>query len=96
MARIGEAAAHFLEVTLSQNEIIGVSSWSQTIFKMVENIHPLKGAKARYIVQTLGGMGDPSVQTHATQITTGWRGSPRPNRSCCRCRASPHRGKPSF
>ena len=70
MARIGEAAAHFLEVTLSQNEIIGVSSWSQTIFKMVENIHPLKGAKARYIVQTLGGMGDPSVQTHATQITT--------------------------
>ncbi|PZR47412.1 MAG: DNA-binding transcriptional regulator, partial [Stutzerimonas stutzeri] len=53
-----------------QNEIIGVSSWSQTIFKMVENIHPLKGAKARYIVQTLGGMGDPSVQTHATQITT--------------------------
>ncbi len=45
MARIGEAAAHFLEVTLSQNEIIGVSSWSQTIFKMVENIHPLKARR---------------------------------------------------
>ena len=28
MARIGEAAAHFLEVTLQQDEIIGVSSWS--------------------------------------------------------------------
>lgn len=70
MARIGEAAAHFLEVTLSQGEIIGVSSWSQTIFKMVENIHPLKAAKAKYVVQTLGGMGDPSVQTHATQLTT--------------------------
>jgi DNA-binding transcriptional regulator LsrR (DeoR family) len=70
MARIGEAAAHLLEVTLSQGEIIGVSSWSQTIFKMVENIHPQKSAQARYIVQTLGGMGDPSVQTHATQLTT--------------------------
>lgn len=70
MARIGEAAAHFLEVTLAPGEIIGVSSWSQTILRMVDNIHPLKAAKARYVVQTLGGMGDPSVQTHATQLTT--------------------------
>lgn len=69
MARIGEAAAHFLEVTVQQDEIIGVSSWSQTILRMVDNIHPMKGAKARYIVQTLGGMGDPSVQAHATQLT---------------------------
>ncbi|MBB3387046.1 MULTISPECIES: sugar-binding transcriptional regulator [unclassified Rhizobium] len=70
MARIGEAAAHLLELTLSPGEIIGVSSWSQTIFKMVENIHPQKSARAKYVVQTLGGMGDPSVQTHATQLTT--------------------------
>ncbi|SOC82883.1 transcriptional regulator [Ensifer adhaerens] len=69
MARIGEAAAHFLEVTLQQDEIIGVSSWSQTILKMVDNIHPMKGAKAKYVVQILGGMGDASVQTHATQLT---------------------------
>ncbi|MGR9484242.1 sugar-binding transcriptional regulator [Rhizobium leguminosarum] len=70
MARIGEASAHLLEVTLAPGEIIGVSSWSQTISKMVENIHPLKSAQAKYVVQTLGGMGDPSVQTHATQLTT--------------------------
>ncbi|MBY5459929.1 sugar-binding transcriptional regulator [Rhizobium leguminosarum] len=70
MARIGEAAAHLLEVTLAPGEIVGVSSWSQTISKMVENIHPLKSAQAKYVVQTLGGMGDPSVQTHATQLTT--------------------------
>ncbi|WP_105381541.1 sugar-binding transcriptional regulator [Neorhizobium alkalisoli] len=70
MARIGEAAAHLLEVTLAPGEIIGVSSWSQTIFKMVENIHPQKSAQAKFVVQTLGGMGDPSVQTHATQLTT--------------------------
>ncbi|QEN85073.1 sugar-binding transcriptional regulator [Labrys sp. KNU-23] len=70
MARIGEAAAHFLEITLKQDEIIGVSSWSETILRMVDNIHPLKGTKAKYVVQMLGGMGDPSVQTHATQLTT--------------------------
>ncbi|MCP8896537.1 sugar-binding transcriptional regulator [Shinella daejeonensis] len=68
MARIGEAAAHFLEITLQQGEIVGVSSWSQTILRMVDNIHPLKSAKAKYIVQILGGMGDASVQTHATQL----------------------------
>lgn len=70
MARIGEAAAHFLEATLRNDEVIGVSSWSETILKMVENIHPMKSGKARYVVQTLGGMGDPTVQTHANQLTT--------------------------
>ncbi len=69
MARIGEAAAHFLEATLQQDEIIGVSSWSQTLLRMVDNIHPFRNAKAKYIVQILGGMGDASVQTHATELT---------------------------
>jgi DNA-binding transcriptional regulator LsrR (DeoR family) len=70
MARIGEAAAHFLETTLQTDEIIGVSSWSETILKMVDNIHPMKAGKARYVVQTLGGIGDPTVQIHANQLTT--------------------------
>ena len=69
MARIGEAAAHFLEVTLKQDEIVGVSSWSQTILRMVDNIHPLKNAKAKYIVQILCGIGDATVHTHGTQQT---------------------------
>lgn len=70
MSRIGEAAAHFLEATLQKGEIIGVSSWSETILRMVDNIHPMKSAGAKCVVQTLGGMGDPAVQTHATQLTT--------------------------
>lgn len=70
MARIGEAAAHFFEVTVQPGEIVGVSSWSETILRMVDNIHPLKGAKAKFVVQMLGGMGDPSVQAHATQLIT--------------------------
>lgn len=70
MSRIGEAAAHFLEATLQKDEVIGVSSWSETILRMVDNIHPMKSGGAKYVVQTLGGMGDPAVQTHATQLTT--------------------------
>ncbi len=70
MARIGEAAAHFLEMTIQQDEVIGVSSWSQTILRMVDNIHPFKNAKARHVVQILGGMGDMSVQADATELTT--------------------------
>lgn len=69
MARIGEAAAHFVEATLQTDEIIGVSSWSETILRMVQNIHPMKSGKAKSVVQMLGGMGNPTVQMHANQLT---------------------------
>jgi DNA-binding transcriptional regulator LsrR (DeoR family) len=70
MARIGEAAAFFVEATLQADEIIGVSSWSETILQMVQNIHPMKSGKAKYVVQMLGGMGNPTVQMHANQLVT--------------------------
>jgi len=70
MARIGEAAAHFLETTIQNDEIIGISSWSQTILKMIDNVHPMAQGKAKAVVQTLGGIGNPNVQKHATQVTT--------------------------
>ncbi len=70
MDRIGEAAAHFFEATLQRGEVVGVSSWSETILRMVDNVHPMRSGKARYVVQTLGGMGNPAVQAHATQLTT--------------------------
>lgn len=70
ISRIGEAAAHFLETTLQPAEIIGISSWSQTIVKMIDNVHPMNQGKAKAVVQTLGGIGNPNVQKHATQVTT--------------------------
>lgn len=69
-SRIGEAAAHFLETTIQNNEIIGISSWSQTIVKMIDNVHPMAQGKGKAVVQTLGGIGNPNVQKHATQVTT--------------------------
>jgi len=36
---------------------------------MVDAIHPMKRPRAERVVQILGGLGDPSVQSHATQLT---------------------------
>lgn len=70
MSRIGEAAAHYLETTIQDDEVIGISSWSQTILKMVDNVHPMTHGKAKAVVQTLGGIGNPNVQKHAMQLTS--------------------------
>jgi DNA-binding transcriptional regulator LsrR (DeoR family) len=69
LARIGEAAAHYVETTLERDEIIGISSWSESLLRMVDNIHPIKPPAADKVVQILGGMGNPSVQAHATNLT---------------------------
>jgi DNA-binding transcriptional regulator LsrR (DeoR family) len=70
MARIGEAAAHLLETTLSDGEIIGISPWSQTILKMIDNLRPVSQRRARTVIQMLGGRGNPNVQKHATHLVT--------------------------
>lgn len=69
LARIGEAAAHYVESTLHDGEVIGISSWSESLLRTVDNIHPLKRIAAKAVVQILGGMGDPSVQAHANHLT---------------------------
>ena len=38
---IGMAAAFYLETTLKQGEVIGISSWSATILAMVDAMHPV-------------------------------------------------------
>lgn len=53
---IGSSAAHYMQTTLQANELIGVSSWSETIRAMVDNMHPLPG-KAKGVIQILGGVG---------------------------------------
>lgn len=70
MSRIGEAAAYFLESTIQSDEVIGISSWSETILRMIDNVHPMAPGTASAVVQTLGGQGNPNVQKHATHVTT--------------------------
>jgi len=70
LSAIGAAAAHYLEATLNEGEVIGISSWSASLLRMVDAIHPIKRPRAERVVQILGGIGNPSVQSHATQLTT--------------------------
>jgi DNA-binding transcriptional regulator LsrR (DeoR family) len=70
LSAIGAAAAHYFETTLREGDVIGISSWSVSLLRMVDAIHPLKRPRAERVVQILGGVGNPSVQSHATQLTT--------------------------
>jgi DNA-binding transcriptional regulator LsrR (DeoR family) len=70
LSAIGAAAAHYFETTMSEGDVIGISSWSASLLRMVDSIHPTKRSHAERVVQILGGLGDPSVQSHATQLTT--------------------------
>lgn len=66
---IGAAAAYYLETTLKQGDVIGISSWSATLLAMVNAMHMLAGQTKTEVVQILGGIGSPSVEHHATQLT---------------------------
>ncbi len=54
---IGSAAAHYLEIRLRANELIGISSWSGTICAMVSALHPLN-VPCKGVIQLLGGVSD--------------------------------------
>ncbi len=66
---IGAAAAAYVETTVQADELIGISSWSETLLSMVDNMHPQPRPAAQGVVQLLGGMGNPAVEKHATHLT---------------------------
>ena len=70
MSAIGAAAAYYFETTLGDGDVIGISSWSVSLLRMVDAIHPMRRPRAERVVQILGGIGNPGVQSHATQLTT--------------------------
>jgi DNA-binding transcriptional regulator LsrR (DeoR family) len=66
---LGAAAAFYLETTLKARDVVGISSWSAALLAMVEAMHPSPRAAATQVVQILGGIGSPSMELHATQLT---------------------------
>jgi DNA-binding transcriptional regulator LsrR (DeoR family) len=66
---IGAAAAYYLETSLKQQEVIGISSWSGTLLSMVDAMHPLSRSIAARVIQILGGVGNPSAEVHAARLT---------------------------
>ncbi|UIJ72637.1 sugar-binding transcriptional regulator [Aurantimonas sp. HBX-1] len=68
LTAIGAATAHFLETSLQEGEVIGLSSWSASLLRVVDSLHPPKASASR-VIQLLGGTGNPSVEKHATHLT---------------------------
>ncbi len=66
---LGAAAAFYVESTLKQGELIGISSWSATLLSMVDAMHPLPRSTSAQVVQILGGVGNPAAEAHAAHLT---------------------------
>jgi hypothetical protein len=55
---LGAALAYFLETTLKPGKIVGISSWSRSLFAMVDALHPGSYCAGGKVVQILGGVGN--------------------------------------
>ena len=65
---LGSAAAFYLENTLKPKMVVGISSWSRSLFAMVETLHPTEAGRGGKVVQILGGVGTASTQYQATVL----------------------------
>ena len=62
---LGAAAAFYVETTIKPEMIIGISSWSRSLFSMVDSLHPSNSGIGGKVVQILGGVGNASNQYQA-------------------------------
>lgn len=65
---LGEAAAFFVETTTKPGAVIGISSWSRSLFAMVEAMHPTNCGYGGKVVQMMGGVGTAETLYHATHL----------------------------
>lgn len=70
MHDLGAAAAYYVENVIKDNEVIGISSWSETLLAMIDAMHFVTGRKNVSVIQILGGMGNPSAEIHAARLTS--------------------------
>ena len=67
---LGGATATYLDVTLTSQHVLGVSSWSETLLSAVRRLPVKKGSSVSRVVQLVGGLGVPAVQVQATRLTS--------------------------
>jgi DNA-binding transcriptional regulator LsrR (DeoR family) len=70
IAGLGSAGATYLETTLTGQERIGISSWSQTMLAVVDRMRPFRVSGAESVIQLMGGFGNSSVQTQGNRLLT--------------------------
>lgn len=64
---IGSIGAKYVERILNEEDVVGIS-WGLTLEKIVRFIQPSK-KKVKEVVQIVGGLGDPSEDYHAINLT---------------------------
>jgi DNA-binding transcriptional regulator LsrR (DeoR family) len=69
MRGLGSAAAFYIESTVKKHEVIGISSWSETLLSMVGQMHRLSQKADTEVIQILGGIGHPDAEVHAARLT---------------------------
>lgn len=65
--QIGSAAANYLNRTVHEGDVIGVT-WGTTLQAMIDSMQP-KPIDDLHIVQALGGVGPPEAKAHAADIS---------------------------
>jgi deoxyribonucleoside regulator len=64
---MGYAAARYLERTVADGDVIGMS-WGSTLKAMIENLPPVPTVDV-HVIQTLGGVGSAESKDHAMDIS---------------------------
>jgi DNA-binding transcriptional regulator LsrR (DeoR family) len=65
---LGAAMAYFVETTVKPGAVIGISSWSRSLFAMVDALHPGDFCREGKVVQILGGVGQVGAEHHALYL----------------------------
>ncbi|WP_235019846.1 sugar-binding transcriptional regulator [Ruania rhizosphaerae] len=70
IAAIGGAGAAYLETAFTGADRVGIASWSQTLLATVDRMRPAVNPTVSEVVQLLGGIGVPEVQTQAQRLAS--------------------------
>lgn len=65
---LGMATAYFLETAVKPGSVIGISSWSRSLFAMVDSLHPGTYCSGGKVVQILGGVGNIASEHEAIYL----------------------------
>lgn len=65
---LGVATGYFVETSIKPGTTIGISSWSRSLFAMVDALHPGDYCRGGKVVQIQGGVGNEGVEHHATYL----------------------------
>ncbi|MCX7845826.1 MAG: sugar-binding transcriptional regulator, partial [Dictyoglomaceae bacterium] len=66
---IAQAAAFFLETEIKNDDVIGIACWSEVLYHTINFMTPFNNVSNCEVIQILGGIGDPSAEIHAFQLT---------------------------